>query len=240
MVWSMKRKRNPIEEVIKWKARLCAGVHQLTDIVDYWDTYSLAVSWQTIRLIFILAFVNDWHIQSIDFVLAFPQTDLNTNIYMQPPRAPFDFEIPDLPVLSDRFNEAYKLIKNLYGLKVAGRMSNHHLRNGLLKREWKQSPIDECLFVKDGILLILYVDDACLISSNKMKIQQEIKFLKEDYDLTDDGELQDYIGTRFKRKSDGSVTLTQPRMIEKLTTIVGLDTKDTYVKLHDTPATVVL
>ena len=102
-----------------------------------------------------------------------------------------------------------------------GRTWNHHLRDGLLKRKWKQSPIDECLFIKDGIIFILYVDDACLIFSSKTKIQREIHSLKQDYDLTDDGELQDYIGTRFERKTDGSVVLTQPRMIERLTAIVG-------------------
>ena len=72
MVWSMKRKRNPIGEITKWKARLCGGGHRSMEFVDYWDTRSSVVSWQTIRLIFILAIVNDWHIQSIDFVLAFP------------------------------------------------------------------------------------------------------------------------------------------------------------------------
>ena len=100
--------------------------------------------------------------------------------------------------------------------------------------------IDEYLFVKDGLLLILYVDDACIISHDKRKIQSEILSLKKDYDLTDEGELQDYIGTRFERSSDGSVTLTQPRMIERLMAIVGLDSKDTHVKLHDTPANTIL
>ena len=52
MVWSMKRKRNPIGEITKWKARLCAGGHRSMEFVDYWDTYSPVVSCQTIRLIY--------------------------------------------------------------------------------------------------------------------------------------------------------------------------------------------
>ena len=59
MVWSMKWKRNPVGEIIKWKARLCAGGHRSVEFVEYWNTYSLVVSWQTIRLIFTLAIVND-------------------------------------------------------------------------------------------------------------------------------------------------------------------------------------
>ena len=44
MVWSMKRKLNPLGEITKWKARLCAGGHRSVEFVDYWDTYSPVVS----------------------------------------------------------------------------------------------------------------------------------------------------------------------------------------------------
>ena len=62
MVWSMKRKINPVGDVTKWKDRLCAGGHRSTEFVDYWDTYSPVVSWQTIRLVFTLAIINNWYI----------------------------------------------------------------------------------------------------------------------------------------------------------------------------------
>ena len=96
------------------------------------------------------------------------------------------------------------------------------------------------MFIKQGLLLIIYVDDACLVSPSNLKIKREIASLQQYYDLTDNGELQDYIGTRFKQHADGSVTLSQPRMIERLLTIVGLDSKDSQVKLHNTPANIVL
>ena len=88
MVWAMKRKRNPLGEITKWKARLCAGGHRSVEFVDYWDTYSPVVAWQTIRLVFTLAIVNQWHIHSIDFVLAFPQADIKTDIFMPPTQSP--------------------------------------------------------------------------------------------------------------------------------------------------------
>ena len=44
MVWSMKRKRNSIGEIIKWKARLCTGGHRSIEFVEYWDTFSPVVS----------------------------------------------------------------------------------------------------------------------------------------------------------------------------------------------------
>ena len=197
IVWSMKRNRNPIGEIVKWKARLCAGGYRSVKFIDYWDTYSPVVSWQTIHLVFTLAIVIDWFIHSIDFVMVFPQADIKTDIYMRPPQVPNSFEIPDLPSFADRFIKVYTLIKNLYGLKNSGHTWNTHLKNSLFARGWVQSTIDECLFTKKGLLLILYVDDACLISPSQSAILQEISSLQKDFDLTDEGPFQDYLGTCF-------------------------------------------
>ena len=86
----------------------------------------------------------------------------------------------------------------------------------------------------------MYVNDACIISPSQSKIDAEIAFLQKDYSLTDEDKLQDYLGTRFDRNQDGSVTLTQPRMIDRAIAIVGLHKPDCHVKTHDTPATDVL
>jgi hypothetical protein len=236
MVWAMKRKRNPIGEIIKWKARLCAGGHRSIENIDYWSTYSPVVSWSTVRLMIVFALLNDWHMESIDFVLAYPQAPVKTDIYMTPPRVPPNFIIPDLPSFSDRLTKVYKLIKNLYGLKDAGKTWADYLKKGLLERGWKSSEIDSCLFTKNGIVLVLYVDDAILLSPYKSLIDSEIRSLQRDYDLTDDGELQDYLGTRFTKHPNGSIELTQPRMVQRILDMVGLGSTDERVKMHDTPA----
>ena len=133
MVWSMKQKQNPIREIVKRKARLCAGGHRSIKSIDYWDTYSLVVSWSTVRLMIMFAILNDWHMESINFVLAFPQAPIKTDIYMRPPNIPSGFFIPDLPAFSDRFLSVYKLLMNLYGIKDAGKTWFNFLKKGLLK-----------------------------------------------------------------------------------------------------------
>ena len=69
----------------------------------------------------VFAILNDWHMESIDFVLAIPQAPIKTDIYMRPPKVLSGFSIPDLPTFSDRFLNVYKLLKNPYGLKDAGK-----------------------------------------------------------------------------------------------------------------------
>lgn len=127
-------------------------------------------------------------------------------------------------------------MKNLYGLKDAGKTWFDFLHKGLVERGWKPSEIDNCLFTKDGIILIVYVDDAILISPDKSLISSEIASLQQDYDLTDDGELKDYLGTRFTKHNDGSIELSQPRMVRRILQMVGLDPDSDRTKLHDTPA----
>ena len=86
----------------------------------------------------------------------------------------------------------------------------------------------------------MYADDACLISPSQSIIDQEISSLQKDFDLTDEGPLQDYLGTRFDRRPNGSVILMQPRMIDHAIDIVGLNHPDSHIKIHDTPAVDVL
>ena len=148
MAWLIKRKRNHVGDVIKWKVRLCANGHCSAEFADCWDTYSPTVLWQTIRLVFILAIINNWYIRSINFVLDFPQAKVQTDIYMHPPKAPTQFNIPDLPKNNDRFKKVYKILNKMYSLKDTGRTWNEHLRKGLFTQGWKQSPIDECLYIE--------------------------------------------------------------------------------------------
>lgn len=96
--------------------------------------------------------------------------------------------------------------------------------------------MDSYLFTKPGIILVLYVDDGCILSADSTLIDREIASLQQSFDLTDDGPLKDYLGTRFKRRDDGSLLMTQPKMIQRALSIVGLDKRDNAVKMHDTPA----
>ena len=71
MVWSIKRKLNLLGEITKWEARLCTGGHKSIENVDYWETNPPVVSWSTVRLILVLALINNWTMRSINFVVAF-------------------------------------------------------------------------------------------------------------------------------------------------------------------------
>ena len=168
-----------------------------------------------------------------------PSRHQDGHIYASSPSTKF-LQDSWLAILCWPIYKGLQINQNLYGLKDAGRTWNTHLKTALFARGWVQSSIDECLFTKQGLLLIRYVDDACLISQSQSKILQEISSLQKDFDLTDEGPLRDYLETRFDRKPDGSGILTQPLMIDRAIDIVGLHHPESRVKMHDTPAVDVL
>ena len=77
----MKRKRDIVtRKVYKWKARLNVHGGQQEKGVNYNDTYSPVVGWFSIRILLVLALLNDWHTHQIDLVLAFPQATIEFDL----------------------------------------------------------------------------------------------------------------------------------------------------------------
>jgi len=60
-----------------------------------------------------LAIINNWHTRQFDFVQAFPQADIEKELYM---KLPAGFSIEGLNLTEeDKKNYVLKLVKNLYG-----------------------------------------------------------------------------------------------------------------------------
>ena len=58
--------------------------------------------------------------QSIDFVIVFPQDLVKADIYMRPPKVPRLFKIPDLQHPADAFTKSCMLLKHLYFINDYG------------------------------------------------------------------------------------------------------------------------
>jgi len=67
-----------------------------------------------------------------------------------------------------------KLLKSLYGLKQAPRSFFEKLRAGLLERGYTQSEVDPCLFMKQGIICVCYVDATIFAGGNADELEEEI------------------------------------------------------------------
>jgi hypothetical protein len=143
-IWSFKGKRFPDGSLNKRKAQLCAHGDQQTWGQDYWEIYAPVVTWASVWLLLIVAKIHGLSSKSIDFVLAFPQADLDVPVYMN-----FPWLINPIDVTDDN-QRCYvlKLNKSLYGLKQAGYNWFKKLCDSLIACDFIQSQVNKCIFFR--------------------------------------------------------------------------------------------
>jgi hypothetical protein len=156
-----------------------------------------------------------WYTRQIDFVLAFPQADVECDIFMELPRG-LVFEGVD------RSTNCVKLIKNFYGQKQAGPVWNDYLVKGLKDWGFFQTKVDECVFYKGKTILLVYVGDAILCGPRSKVIDDIIASLKEGFDVTDEGEIDDYLGVKVTQPTKDTIELRQPHLIQQILDEVGM------------------
>ena len=169
-IWSFKQKRFPDGSLNKHKARLCAHGGQQTWGLDYWDTYAPVVTWASVCLLLIVAKIHGLQSKSIDFVLAFPQADLDVPVYMELPAGINPINVTD----KNRRRYVLKLNKSLYGLKQAGYNWFEKLREGLITRDFIQSQVDKCVFFRTDCIVLTYVDDCIILGKTMMDVDAVI------------------------------------------------------------------
>ena len=84
-VWAFKLKRYPDGRVMKYKGCLNAHGGMQRWGVDYWETYAPVVNSISVRLLIALLVIHKLETKSIDFVLSFPQADIDRDVYMELP-----------------------------------------------------------------------------------------------------------------------------------------------------------
>ena len=85
--WSMQRKRNlTTNEVTKYKSRL--NIHGGKQVygLNYYETYAPVVTWFAIRVMVTLAVFFSLYLRQIDFVQAYPQAPIETDMFMELPQ----------------------------------------------------------------------------------------------------------------------------------------------------------
>ena len=234
-IWSFKRKRFPDGRINKWKARLCAHGGMQTYGVNYWETYAPTVNWISVRFLLIVAQVLDLNTQAIDFVLAFPQADLDVPIYMELPAG------MELTGYGNRSNNyVLRLKRNLYGLKNASLNWHAKLKTALEDRDFVESLSDPCVFISEKVIILVYVDDVIIISKDALAIDEFVKSLKdgpENFDFTHEGSFEAYLGVEISQLPDKKgFQLSQPFLTKRIIQALGFESATTKGARDNTPA----
>ena len=134
-------------KVTKYKSRICAHGGMQEKGINYWEMYAPVVQWMSVRIMLTLTAIENLHSKSIDFLLAYPQADLDVDIYMKLPQG--------FNVRPENGRYVLKLQNNLYGLKKAGHNWFENLSSELGNLSINPSKVDSCVFIGEDVIVLV-------------------------------------------------------------------------------------
>ncbi|GJV93964.1 ribonuclease H-like domain-containing protein [Tanacetum coccineum] len=197
-MWLFKHKFHADGTLSRYKARLVANGSSQQLGVDFDETFSPVVKPATIRTVLSLVVSRKWPIHQLDVKNAFLNGDLSETVYMHQPPGFVDARFP---------NHVCRLQRSLYGLKQAPRAWFQRFAGYATRAGFYHSRCDSSLFIyRQGsqvAYLLLYVDDIILTASSTTLLQHLIDSLHREFDMTDLGALNYFLGISVVRHSTG-------------------------------------
>src|SRR5690606_29062652 len=128
---------------------------------------------------------------------------LEEEVYVAQPKG---FEDPHFP------NHVYKLKKALYGLKQAPRAWYERLTEFLIKAGVQRGGVDKTLFIGENgryiMIIQVYVDDIIFGSTSQPMVDEFVKTMTKEFEMSMVGELSYFLGLQIKQMDDG-ITVSQ-------------------------------
>ncbi|GJW10620.1 ribonuclease H-like domain-containing protein [Tanacetum coccineum] len=209
-MWLFKHKFHADGTLSRYKARLVANGSNQQHGVDFDETFSPVVKPATIRTVLSLAVSRQWPIHQLDVKNAFLNGDLSETVYMHQPPGFVDSRYP---------NHVCLLQRSLYGLKQAPRAWFQRFAGYATRAGFSPSRCDSSLFIytqgSQVAYLLIYVDDIILTASSPVLLQQIVDSLHKEFDMTDLGALNYFLGISAVRHPTG-LFLSQKKYARQL------------------------
>ncbi|GJT12387.1 ribonuclease H-like domain-containing protein [Tanacetum coccineum] len=209
-MWLFKHKFHADGTLSRYKARLVANGSNQQHGVDFDETFSPVVKPATIRTVLSLVVSRQWPIHQLDVKNAFLNGDLSETVYMHQPPGFVDSRYP---------NHVCLLQRSLYGLKQAPRAWFQRFAGYATRAGFSPSRCDSSLFIytqgSQVAYLLIYVDDIILTASSPVLLQQIVDSLHKEFDMTDLGALNYFLGISAVRHPTG-LFLSQKKYARQL------------------------
>ena len=179
--------------------------------IDYNETFSPVVKFETVRIVMAIIAADDFEIVQFDIKTAFLNGDIAELLYMEQPEGFIDLNFPDYVCL---------LRKALYGLKQSSRNWNAKFNAFLLKFGFTVSDADPCAYYSSQgsqtIILLIYVDDGLICFSKGTNIDFILNSMDKAFSHTR-GPASCYVGLRITRhRESNELFLDQTHYLSKL------------------------
>ena len=149
------------------------------------------MNWFLVRLLLALSRTKNLYSHSIEFVLAFPQANLDCEMSME----------WSLGMCSEsNGNCVLKLKSNPHGIKQGDYNWSNKVRKVLIDRGFTPLELEKCVCMSKTVLVLVHVDDYIVFSRSDSSINFLIKYLfegTEKFELTNEGSIENRLGVKF-------------------------------------------
>ena len=203
----------------RFKARLVAKGFSQIKGENFVDVYAPVMSFDTLRFVLAVASIRHWSIAQLDAKNAFLNGAIDYDVHFQPPSG-----------CNTPPGQCWKLKRGLYGLKQAPHIWFNTMSKVLVDSGYKQSVLEPCLFYKNDLLLVVYVDDILITGKTEDIINDTKRMLQLKFVMKDLGHPDVFLGITIKETSNG-VKLSLSNFISK----IANDYEITKEKIISTP-----
>ena len=235
--WAFKVKRYPDGLVRKLKARFCVRGDTQIEGVDFFDTYAPVVSWTTVRIMMILSIILDLKTKQVDYVSAFCQAPIDTEVFVAPPQGWRTLNRIGLMEPFKGDDHVLRLNRSVYGLRQSPKNFFEYLKGNLKTAGFTPSKLDPCLFISDKVICLVYVDDCLFYSATERNIDDAIGRIKDTgMDLEVEDSVGGFLGISITNRANQEtglkeIQLLQTGLIDRVITALGLDENSNGLKV---------
>ena len=207
--WIFKHKIGVTGLVERYKARLVAQGYSQLPGIDYEETFSPVVRFESVRTVIALAVQDKLKLHQMDVTTAFLNGELKEQVYMKQPEG---------YVEEGKEGLVCKLRRSIYGLKQSPRCWNVALDSQLKRMGFTQTTGDPCLYVStegEPFIVAVYVDDVLLAGKSDRRIKEVKCALSSQFNVKDMGELKYFLGVKVVQDiPGGTIWMGQPSYTE--------------------------
>ena len=215
---------------VKYKARYVLRGDLAVPGLHYDDVFAPTTSYDSVRILLSMAAAERMEIHQADISQAFLQAPISKTVFIKEPLVP--------GVNDKEWHQGNRKVgllhRALYGLPSSPREWYLTYSQWMKSQGFKPLIADSCVFVKDvkgrKIYTSVFVDDVLVCTKHPELREEFFKALAARFpvNLDETGKAEWLLGIKIVQRSDGSISLTQTDMIQKLAEHCGIDKERRY------------
>ncbi len=172
--WVYKIKRGEHDEILRYKARWVIRDFEQIERLNYTKTFVSMIKSMSYKTMYVIVVVNDWKIEQMNVKIAFLYDKIHEKIY-----------VAQFTNFEQSVNQICKLNKALYDLKQSSRIWFETLAKFLFSLDYVSLNVEFNVFMKDDIMIAIYVNDLILTEFDLAVIFRLKNALNERFEMSD-------------------------------------------------------